>query len=93
MNKIRKNFNERLLNCTRNCRDDMHEPDEQGISAKVTGTHLDNAMGDDPLRNMQEFTVGIIQEDGSEEWFNLASLIALARIGARHEIASAEKGA
>jgi hypothetical protein len=76
------NFNKRLLKATENCREDMHEPDEQGISAVVAGNHLDNAMGDDPADNCGEFTVAIVQDDGSKEWFNLATLIALARIGA-----------
>lgn len=61
----------------------MHEPDNQGVSAVIAGYHLDNAMGDDPTRNCGEFTVGIIRGDGSREWFNLATLIALARIGAK----------
>lgn len=76
------NFNKRLLKATKDCRDDMHEPDEQGVSAIVTGYYLDNAMGDNPFNNCGEFTVAIIQDDGSKEWFNLATLIALARIGA-----------
>jgi hypothetical protein len=58
----------------------MHEPDEQGVSAVVTGYHLDNAMGNDPCNNCGEFTVGISRDGGdSYEWFNLADLIALAR--------------
>jgi galactitol-specific phosphotransferase system IIB component len=78
-----KEMLKRLLEVTEKCRSDMHEPDEQGISVIVTGTHLDNAMGDDPRNNCCEFTVGIKKEvsDGFEitEWFNLATLIALAR--------------
>jgi hypothetical protein len=74
---------ERLLEITKTCRPDMHEPDEQGVSAIVTGTHLDNAMGDDPYHNCCELTVGIQKRDmdGSREteWFNLSTLIALAR--------------
>jgi hypothetical protein len=78
-------FGERLLEVTHDCRPDMHEPDEQGVSAVVTGLDLDNAMGDSPYTNFQELTVGIEREDTDRmEWFNLASLIALARIGARH---------
>lgn len=69
----------RLLDITEPCRFDMHEPDNQGVSAVVTGTHLDNAMGDDPYRNFCEFTVGITQDERTE-WFNLATLIALARM-------------
>ena len=70
---------DRLLVATKGCREDMHEPDEQGIDAQVSGFHLDNAMGDDPLTNFGEFTVGITSESGPTEWFNLATLIALAR--------------
>lgn len=71
----------RLLAKLHNCRIDMHEPDEQEITAIVTGTHLDNAMGDNPNNNCCEFTVGIGNMDGNDrEWFNLASLIALARL-------------
>jgi hypothetical protein len=64
---------------TRNCRPDMHEPDEQGISAIVTGFDLDNACGADPYSNCGEFTVAITTNDGGKTWFNLADLIALAR--------------
>lgn len=71
---------DRLKKVTSHCRDDMHEPDNQDISAVVTGTHLDNAMGNDPYKNCCEFTVGITKGEGnSYEWFNLATLIALAR--------------
>lgn len=74
---------ERLNKVTANCREDMHEPDNQGISAKVTGWQLDNAMGDNPYHNCGEYTVGITQEDENgnsfTEWFNLADIIALAR--------------
>jgi hypothetical protein len=76
-------FNKRLLEATKDCREDMHEPDEQGVSALVSGYHLDNAMGDNPFDNCGEFTVAIVQDDGSKEWFNLATLIALARVGAK----------
>lgn len=77
-----KTFHKRLCAHTKECRDDFHEPDEQGIKAIVTGTHIDNAMGDDPYTNCCEYTVGIIKQTrGGEttEWFNLATLIALAR--------------
>lgn len=72
---------DRLKNVTQKCRDDMHEPDEQDLSAVVAGFHLDNAMGDNPVNNCGEFTVGLSLNDGeSYEWFNLADLIALARL-------------
>ena len=75
-----KNFKERLLEATKGCREDMHEPDE--LNVIVTGTHLDNAMGDNPYNNCCELTVGIKRTEGTGEvtyWFNLATLIALAR--------------
>ncbi|MBI4473738.1 MAG: hypothetical protein HY646_13810 [Acidobacteria bacterium] len=36
-----------LQTITDGCRDDMHEPDEQGLKARVVGTQLDNAFGED----------------------------------------------
>lgn len=77
-------FSTRLLFITNGCREDMHEPDEQGVSVMFTGLSFDNAMGDDPYNNCQEMTIGITNINGETEWFNLASLIALARIGAKH---------
>jgi len=80
-------FSERLLKITEDCRDDMHEPDNNGITAMVTGDKLDNAMGDDPIHNQWELIVNISKISDinyeSTESFNLASLIALARIGAK----------
>lgn len=65
---------EQLLLITRGCRADMHEPDEQGITAKVTGKILDNAGVPGEMKVL-------IRKNGSEEIcaINLASLIALAR--------------
>jgi len=57
----------------------MHEPDEQGVSAIMSGYIFDNAFGADPCRNHGEMTVGLRCE-GREQWFNLADLIALARL-------------
>lgn len=79
-----RDFLERLAMATRGCRDDMHEPEEQGVSAVFSGVHLDNAHGDNPMTNNLEYTVGIIFSDPVTgvkhmEWFNLATLIALAR--------------
>lgn len=82
----------RLLKITNLCRDDMHEPDEQSIKGHVYGDHLDNAAGnkphfpsayglgqDGPFPHA-EFVVCIENEDElTYEWFNLATLIALAR--------------
>ncbi len=71
---------QRLQDATRDCRETMHEPDEQGVYAIVTGTHLDNAMGENPNNNCCEYTVGLGDSEGNcREWFNLSDLIALAR--------------
>ena len=77
-----RRFGTRLLRVTRECRPDMHEPDEQGVKAVVTGNHLDNAMGDSVAGSCGEFVVTIHRDGSKSESFNLASLIALARIGA-----------
>lgn len=80
MDRHDQEFLDRLRAATADCRDDMHEPDNNGIDARVTGYHLDNAMGDDPLHNCGEYTVGIVNtETDRTEWFNLATLIAMAR--------------
>ncbi len=73
-------FEDRLLDITANCRGDMHEPDEQGLSALVSGYILDNAFGSDPHQNNAEYTIGLYNDERME-WFNLATLIAYARIG------------
>ena len=80
MDALDREFLDRLRAVTAGCRDDMHEPDEQGIDARVTGYRLDNAMGDDPHSNIGEYTVGIVNTvTDRTEWFNLATLIAMAR--------------
>lgn len=78
------NFAERLLEVTKECRPDMHEPDEQGLRATVSGRVLDNAMGDDPNSNELVVTIWGTTPTGTfQEHFNLATLIALARIGSK----------
>lgn len=68
-----------LRKVTAECRDDMHEPDEQDVYCSgVLGNHLDNAMGADPKDNNGEMTVGLTVK-GKTTWFNLSDLIALAR--------------
>ena len=76
-------FGQRLLTITEDCRIDMHEPDEQDVSARVYGQHLDNAMGESITIDdgFQEYVV-ILRRGIAAEKFNLATLIALARIGA-----------
>lgn len=69
---------DRLVEITANCREDMHEPDNQDVEAVVTGNHLDNAMGHTPKDNCDEFIVTLTRGN-SVEHFNLATLIALAR--------------
>lgn len=74
----------RLLAITSDCRECMHEPDEQGLTARVVGTILDNAFGDHVSeefqeRGLQELVVILERSDGRAEQFNLASLLALAR--------------
>ncbi len=75
-----------LLHITRDCRPDMHEPDEQGVKAHVIGDHLDNAMGNsiEPFlleQHAHELVVIIRREDHDPPLyrFNLADLIAIAR--------------
>lgn len=73
----------RLQKITWGCRDDMHEPDEQGLKARVVGDHLDNAFGDHIdakaiIGGFQELVV-ILSRNGRDECFNLANLINLAR--------------
>jgi hypothetical protein len=74
----------RLRSFTHNCREDMHEPDEQDLSARVVGDHLDNACGtsvaeDAIVRGYQEYVVVLKNHEGRHERFNLACLVALAR--------------
>ena len=76
-----------LRELTRDCRYDMHEPAERGVTARVIGDHLDNAMGSSIdtellVSGAQEFIVVIEREDGHPHVrkYNLADLIALARL-------------
>lgn len=74
----------RLQKITENCSEDMHEPDNAGVSAKIIGFKLDNACGDQIIPDAivdgwQEYVV-IIDNNGKKETFNLSSLIALARM-------------
>lgn len=66
-----------LLEITKKCRPDMHEPDEQEVDAFVVGRRFDNSGMD------TEMMVAIVNyTTGKRDDFNLASLIAMARIGA-----------
>ncbi len=75
----------RLKEFTEDCREDMHEPDEQGIEAIVLGNHLDNAFGEQIgveglERGYHEFVVILRNTKTDKDMrINLATLIALAR--------------
>ena len=77
---------DRLLGITEGCRPDMHEPDEQGVKARIVGDHLDNAFGAHIAPELitkggQEYVVILERFDGETiryEAFNLANLIAAA---------------
>lgn len=84
MTLIMQNTLADLKKFTADCRPDMHEPDEQGLSASVVGTRLDNAFGTMIEGscldgNFQESVVILHKADGTSRRFNLATLIALAR--------------
>jgi hypothetical protein len=82
--KMREELDE-LVRFTHGCREDMHEPDEQGIDAHIVGNHLDNAFGNGVVKEMmdegcQEFVVILENENTDKQMkINLANLIALAR--------------
>ena len=73
-----------LLQATEGCRDSMHEPD---MTAFLVGTHMDNAWGEGPpvLKDgwgeYAEQYLGLYPHESARvHWFNLADLIALARM-------------
>lgn len=80
-------------NFTHDCREDFHEPDEQGIELQgVVGTKLDNAFGEQTIEKFlqegyHEAVLMFHKDDetvvGEHLQINLARLCALARIGAR----------
>lgn len=53
-------------------RDDWHEPDEQEVTVKISGNHLDNA-GAGP-----EFMIHFLQDNKEVAQVNLANLCAFA---------------
>ncbi|WNN95092.1 hypothetical protein SEA_MAGRITTE_141 [Microbacterium phage Magritte] len=63
--------------------DEWHEPDNQGVSARIRGNHLDNAMGS-TMRDIGsdnesgEFNVVISHDDVEVAVVNLATLLAWA---------------
>lgn len=65
---------------TSRVRADWHEPDEQNVSASVTGNHLDNAFGscqDGLPEDYQEFVVHLKAKNEILD-INLADLLAIA---------------
>lgn len=72
-------FVRRLKQVTRDCRPDMHEPDEQLDAAVLLGTELDNAMPASPAMHAGEFIIGLKPRGGEMEWFNLATMIAILK--------------
>ena len=91
-----------LLAITKGCRYDMHEPDEQGLTAIVTGLHLDNSFGnqrtlvkESPEAEEIIVTLRRTGEEGDAGWYsqtqiNRATLIALARKAAFHPTYTAQ---
>lgn len=65
---------DKLKEFTKDCREDMHEPDEQCLNAVVSGFSFDNAGSD--------FEIKVTLTDyssGKYMTINLATLIAFAR--------------
>lgn len=72
-----KVYAKKLRDFTKECRVDMHEPDEQGVSARVTGRYFDNAYGDSGYGKEK---IVILKKGKKEFKINLATLIAVARL-------------
>jgi len=84
MSEMMKQDLNRLTRFTSECNEEMHEPDNAGISARVVGNKLDNAFGESIIpsfieEGFQEFVVILENESRELEKFNLSTLIALAR--------------
>jgi hypothetical protein len=73
-----RSFAKEIFETFKDCREDMHEPDEQGWRiAKISGMVLDNS----GLDREQHLTV--YNEDGSRITMNICDVLALARVGAK----------
>ncbi len=72
----------RLLTATAGCRPSMHEPDEQGVEGTTIPGVLDNAGGVGELALVLERYVGDGSQRRDVQRFNMADLVALARLGA-----------
>jgi hypothetical protein len=66
-----------LCDITRECREDMHEPDEQSLTAVVKGKSFDNAMGDETEKHL--VLTRRTRTSTEVVTINLCDLIALAR--------------
>ena len=79
MNEIRTKKELIALAKTLGVRDDWHEPDEAGVTAKVTGGKFDNAGFDDEKFVIIKQNAGYTNDpDGIEVKINLATLLAIA---------------
>lgn len=91
MTERHKDIVRRLRMVTVGCQRDMHEPDEQGVFARVLGTDLDNACGDRVDVELLKFgshEIVVAIEQYIPEYlgvyhvhdvFNLADLLAIVR--------------
>lgn len=79
--EIWDDFTTKLLAATQGCRPSMHEPDEQGVEATPIPGPFDNAGGDELALAIERY-VGDGSQRKSVERFNMADLVALARLGA-----------
>lgn len=84
MTDIMKQDLDRLIQFTKDCDEEMREPGNAGISARVVGNMLENAFGEEIASDLieegtQEFVVILENKDGGSEKFNLSTLIAFAR--------------
>lgn len=81
---------EALLEATKSCREDTHEPNEQDLRVLFTGARFNNAGCEGELhivlRRGSDFGPGQV-----DTYHNLASLIALARLGAREVVRKTEE--
>ena len=76
---------QRLRSLTKDCSEDMHEPDCAGVIVrKVAGRKLDNAYGVGEttgigFKNPERRFLLVNEDTGEQEWFNLSDILALAR--------------
>jgi hypothetical protein len=74
-----------LWHITRDCRDDMHEPDEQGVEGAVIGHRFDNAFclpdraKTYSVSDPYDLTL-VLSRERERLNVNLADLVALARL-------------